>query len=273
MSDEDHIVMYKGDDPEMVAVSEKARKSFRYFWREMSWEYRRIIPGLDLAAVKVAFTDPDVAPGDPDTEQMWVSEIQCDGKNFMGTLLNSPAWLTNVKAGDPVCEPLSEITDWMFAVRGKVYGGYTVNLLRSRMSSAERKEHDQAWGLDFGDPEEIEVVYVAPESEPGFFGRLFGKKAVINPEEQRRAMIEHPMSVNMGESLLESLRESKDMLTVEDEEGWTMLHRDALAGNATIVKILLKQGADPKVKTPDGDTALDLARIFGWKHVIKLLSK
>lgn len=272
MSNEENIVMHQGDDPEMVATSKQARKTFRYFWREMSWEYRRIIPGLDLAAVKVAFTDPEVAPGDPDTEQMWVSEIQCDGKEFTGTLLNSPAWLTNVSAGDPVCEPLSEITDWMFAIQGKVYGAYTVNLLRSRMSNRERKEHDQAWGLDFGDPEEIEVVYVEPEQKSGFLG-LFSKKSVTDPEKQRRAKIEHPMSINMGESLKESLRESKETLHATDEDGWTMLHRDALAGNATIVKILLKHGADKNLKTPDGDTALDLARIFGWKNVIKLLSE
>lgn len=272
MSNEESIVMHQGDDPEMVATSKQARKTFRYFWREMSWEYRRIIPGLDLAAVKVAFTDPDVAPGDPDTEQMWVSEIQCDGKEFTGTLLNSPAWLTNVSAGDPVCEPLSEITDWMFAIQGKVYGAYTVNLLRSRMSTRERKEHDQAWGLDFGDPEEIEVVYVEPEQKSGFLG-LFGKKSVIDPEEQRRAMIEHPMSVNMGKSLVETLKESDEMLHTQDEEGWTMLHRDALAGNATIVKVLLKHGADRKLKNHEGDTPLDLAKIFGWKKVISLLSK
>tara|TARA_R110002095_G_scaffold215691_3_gene210622 strand:+ start:22201 stop:23010 length:810 start_codon:yes stop_codon:yes gene_type:complete len=269
VSNEDNIVMNQGDDPEMEAASKQARKTFRYFWREMSWEYRRIVPGLDLAAVKVAFTDLDVAPGDPDTEHMWVNEIQCDGKEIIGALLNEPAWLTNISAGDPVCEPVSEISDWMFAIQGKVYGAYTVNLLRSRMSPRERKEHDQAWGLDFGDPEEIEVVYVEPQQKRG----LFGKKSFIDPEDQRRAKIEHPMSINMGESLKASLKESKEMLHATDEDGWTMLHRDALAGNATIVKILLKHGADKNLKTPDGDTALDLARIFGWKHVMKLLSK
>ena len=270
MSEEENIVLYQSDDPDMVKASQQARKTFKYFWRELSWECRRIIPGLDFAAVKVAFHDPDVAPGDPDTEHMWVNGIDCNGREIMGTLNNDPEWLTNVKDGDQICEPMSAISDWIFAVRGRAYGGYTVNLIRSRMSSSQQRAHDQAWGMDFGDPDEIEVVYV-PTEPVGFLGRLFGKKPVIDPEVRKQNMLEHPMCINMGESLQAALQESREMVTDTDEEGWTMLHRDALAGNATVVKILLEHGADPTLKTPEGDTPYDLAKRFGWKHVMELL--
>ncbi|QDV18207.1 Ankyrin repeats (3 copies) [Gimesia panareensis] len=267
---EENIALSQGDDPEMLAATKQARKTFKYFWRELSWERRRIIPGLDFAAVKIGFSDADMGPDDPEAEHMWVSDIECNGREIRGILNNDPEWVTSVKAGDPICEPMSALSDWIFAINGRAYGGFTVNLIRGRMPASERRAHDQAWGMEFGDPEAIEVVYV-PTEPVGFLGRLFGKKPVIDPEERKRNMIEHPMCVNMEESLREALQQSKEMLTATDDEGWTMLHRDALAGNATVVKLLLEHGADPTLKTPEGDTPYTLAKRFGWKHVMKLL--
>ena len=53
------VTLHKDDDPEIVAAGKTARGKFRYFWRELSWEYRRIVPGLDVAAFKVPFSDGD----------------------------------------------------------------------------------------------------------------------------------------------------------------------------------------------------------------------
>lgn len=63
-----------------------------------------------------------------------------------------------MKEGDSVELLAKDLTDWMYAFKGRVYGANTVNLMRSRMSKSERKQHDNAWGLDFGDPESIEVL-------------------------------------------------------------------------------------------------------------------
>lgn len=43
-----------------------------------------------------------------------------------------------------------------------------------------------------------------------------------------------------------------------------MLHHQSLAGNKTIVEILLGLGADPKLKSTDGRSAIDLAVAAGW---------
>jgi ankyrin repeat protein len=48
-----------------------------------------------------------------------------------------------------------------------------------------------------------------------------------------------------------------------------MLHREALAGNANIVAMLLAHGAKRDAKTRDGRTALELAK--GWPKVESLL--
>lgn len=45
-------------DPAMAEAVERARRSFRFFWRELSWERRRIIPALDMAAIKLPFATP-----------------------------------------------------------------------------------------------------------------------------------------------------------------------------------------------------------------------
>src|ERR1051325_11535225 len=90
----------ENSDPEMQQAYEKARATFRYFWREMAWERRRIVPALDLACVKAPFSDGSGAKRDkdaPDVEHMWISEIDFDGQYVSGVLLNAPNWLTTVK--------------------------------------------------------------------------------------------------------------------------------------------------------------------------------
>ena len=250
---ESKVFMFGGDDPEMLAASEKARATFKYFWRELAWERRRIIPALDLACVKAAFTDGTPAEGaasDVEVEHMWVENVDFDGEAVSGNLLNSPNWLKSVQAGDDVRVPLDEVTDWMYVIGGEVYGAYTVNLLRARMDKRERKEHDKAWGLKFGDPERIRVV----------------------AEQKSDAVIgEHPMSENMGPSLKTALKANPKLLTDPDDRGWTMLHHQALAGSAASVKILLEGGADANAKTANGMTPLALARTLGWDNVVALL--
>lgn len=249
---EDTPVYYaKGDSPEMMQAFENARKTFKYFWRELSWEARRIIPGLDLACVKVAFMQQFPEEKEPTIEHMWINDVYFDGDNISGTLVNDPDTLTNVQNGDAVTVPLAQISDWLFASGGKTYGGFTIHQMRSGMSPEERAEHDDAWGLEFGDYDKIEVVrdqYTRPEN-----------------------LEEHPMSINMGESFVKFLQEYPQEMTNADEQGYTLLHREAIAGNKTSVALLLQQGADASRKTSSGKTALDFAQRLEWEHVAALL--
>ena len=148
------VTLHKDDDPAIAAGSKQAKSTFRYFWRELSWEHKRIVPGLDLAVFKVAFTDDE----DTDAEVMWVNEVDFDGYQLKGALLNQPNWLKSVKQGDRVKVPVKAMCDWMYAIDGKAYGGYTVNAIRKQMSKSEKRRHDSAWGLDFGDPDKIHAV-------------------------------------------------------------------------------------------------------------------
>lgn len=259
------VFLFDNEDPEMQAAYEKARSTFRYFWREVAWERRRIVPALDVACVKAPFSDGENAAreeGHPSVEQMWLNEIDFDGQLITGTLVNSPNWLKSLKEGDSVRLRRDEITDWMYAIRGDVYGAYTVNLMRSRMGSRERQDHDAAWGLNFGNPAKIRV---AQESKPsgGLLKAWFGK-----PE---TGIGEHPMSEAMTPSFKSQLASDPSLVHAKDDRGWTLLHQEALAGSAGPVKVLLEAGADPNALTNDGKTPRQLAESLGWENVVALL--
>jgi uncharacterized protein YegJ (DUF2314 family) len=261
------VFMFDNSDPEMQAAYEKARATFRYFWREVAWEQRRIVPALDLACVKAPFSDGDrarPAEGTPDVEHMWMQEIDFDGKFVSGVLLNSPNWLKTVKEGDSARFPLHEISDWMYAIGDEVYGAYTVNLMRSRMGARERKEHDAAWGRNFGDPHQIRIV-PGSKKAGGFFKSLFGGGR------SDTEIPEHPMSVNMAPSLKDQLAKDPSMLESKGDRGWTFLHQEALAGSLVTVQVLLDAGADVNAVTDHGMTPLQLARSLGWDKVADLL--
>lgn len=246
------VFMFDSGDPEMQQANEQARANFRYFWRELAWERRRIVPGLGLACVKAPFSDGEQAAsarGKAEVEEMWIDEIDFDGEIISGVLLNSPNWLKTVKAGDSVQIPLTQISDWMYAIQGNVYGAYTVNLIRSRMGEKERRDHDRAWGLNFGDPLSIRVV----------------------PAKQMPVTQEHPMSETMAPVLKDQLAQNPAMRASKGEGGWTLLHSQALAGSAATVQVLLESGADPNAVTDRGWKPVQLAESLGWDQVVALL--
>jgi uncharacterized protein YegJ (DUF2314 family) len=260
------VFFFDNSDPEMQRAYENARATFRYFWRELAWERRRIVPALDLACVKAPFSDGEAdgrTPDAPDVEHMWLSEVDFDGQFVTGVLLNSPNWLKTVRQGDPARIPLGQINDWMYVISGEVFGAYTVNLLRSRVGPEERQEHDAAWGLNFGDPTKVRVV-PEPNQGGGLLRNWYGKKPP-DPDE-------HPMSEGMASSLKEQLAKEPSLVSSKDERGWTLLHQEALAGNTATVKVLLEAGADRNARTSQGMTPAQLARSLGWDRVAALLA-
>jgi hypothetical protein len=175
---------------------------------------------------------------------MWLSDIDYDGEFVSGMLMNSPNWVTSVKQGDKARFAIGEISDWIYAISGEVYGAYTVNLLRSRMDPRERREHDRAWGLNFGDPDTIRTTST-------------------NAHRQ--------LSEDAAASLKEHLETNPESVSAKGYNGWTLLHQAASAGDVPTIRVLLGAGADPTAKTDNGLTALQLAATLGWDEVIELL--
>ncbi|RBP45973.1 uncharacterized protein YegJ (DUF2314 family) [Roseimicrobium gellanilyticum] len=252
----------------MMQACKAAQDSFKFFWRELSWERRRIVPGLDMTMVKLPFTDGARNDGNPEYEHMWVGDVDFDGESITGNLLNSPNWLTSVQAGQSVTMPFTHLEDWMMTADGRAYGGYTVNLMRAGMNARDRKNHDDAWGLDFGDPSDVKVeVERQPKQKPkgGFLSGLFGSgsKEPAVPS----AFHDHPMCINMLPKVEAQLQSDVTIASSVDDMGWTLLHREALAGNLGIVKLLVQHGANVDARTPSGRNAAYLARSIGWQEV------
>jgi uncharacterized protein YegJ (DUF2314 family) len=250
--DEKKIVFAK-QTPTMEDAYKKAQDTFNYFWREVYWEYRRIIPAHDLSIVKVPFEQKLEEFDEPIVEHMWINEIDFDGENITGILMNTPNQLTNITNGDSVSIKLSEISDWMFSIGGKTHGGFTIQLLRSDMSEKERKNHDAAWGLDFGDYDAILVAY--------------------EQEKHPENLIEHPMSKNMVEKFREFLNNNPDEINTKDDLGYTMLHREAIAGNKAIIDVLKEFNVDFNTRTNQGKVAADFAQALNWEHLIPIFQK
>lgn len=55
------------------------------------------------------------------------------------------------------------------------------------------------------------------------------------------------------------------------EEYRTPLMKAAEEGNAAMVEVLLRRRADPRARTPVGETAADLARRRGHGHIARML--
>jgi len=250
--EEDKSIFYAQQDKLMIQASQKAQDSFKYFWRELYWEYRRIVPAHDFAMVKIPFEQLIDGQSDPIVEHMWINNINFDGITVTGELVNQPNELTNIKNGDIITRKIKEIGDWMISINGQTYGGFTIQVMRSGMNEKERQNHDNAWGLNFGDYNDTLLVYEQKEK----------------PEN----LIEHPMSKNMADKMRDFLKENPTELEKTDDNGLTLLHKEAIAGNKTSIEILLELGADKDIKSSNGKTALNYVEYMNWEHIKEILN-
>ncbi len=121
------------DDPEMRAAIQQARATVP----QLVSALQAARPDDEAFSVKVPIRDGE------DVEHFWVSDVVFDGTVFRGKLGNEPELVRGHKLGEDVVVKLSEISDWMYLHNGVLVGGYSIRLLRSRMSPEERARNDQ----------------------------------------------------------------------------------------------------------------------------------
>lgn len=127
----------------------------------------------------------------------------------------------------------------------------SVHAIRSEMSEQERAEHDEMWGFDFGD---------------------FNDILVVREQKQRPEYLkDHPMCVNSINDYRKFLAENLDQLNTLSSVGLTMLQELAVSGNLSLVKVCLEMGADKNVVSKSGKLAIDYASELGWEEVVKIL--
>ena len=76
-----------------------------------------------------------------------IRNLKYENGKYIGIVGNLPEKLKSVKLDDTVEIERKDITDWMYIINSKLYGGYTVRLLRNRMTESERQKFDSENGL------------------------------------------------------------------------------------------------------------------------------
>jgi len=92
-------------------------------------------------ALKVKF------PTSTGFEHIWIAKITLDSGTYQGILDNVPDKIKNIKMGDKITIHREDITDWMFGKNGKLVGGFTIRLIRDRMTEQEKKDFDKDLSL------------------------------------------------------------------------------------------------------------------------------
>lgn len=84
----------------------------------------------------------------------------------------------------------------------------------------------------------------------------------------------HDFAVSGDIEKLETLLKDNPQLNLDelDENGYTPLHLASDRGNLSVVKFLLRKGADSRVKDSDDMTAHDLAEVAGHVDIVQALS-
>ncbi|WP_170172676.1 YegJ family protein [Hymenobacter rigui] len=124
----------KTDDPEMAEAIRQSRETVNQFLTALA--------SGDTTAynfgVKAAFPIPDGT-----NEHIWLTDIRANGDSIIGVIDNQPDVITAVKFGQQVAIHKDSITDWNYTKNGKLIGGYSIRLMRRRMSKEEQAEFDK----------------------------------------------------------------------------------------------------------------------------------
>lgn len=68
------------------------------------------------------------------------------------------------------------------------------------------------------------------------------------------------------------LSHSPSLINVAADNGWTALMYGARNGHFEVVQILLEKGCDRSIVNKSRQTALDIAKFWGYKHIVNLLA-
>lgn len=115
----------------MEAAIRKAKDTIRQFFEAFFEPNERQKSFL----VKVVFDEGD------QREHIWLADLDFSGEKPSGVIANEPN-LPSLKFMQRVEFEPSYISDWMYIEDGYLVGGYTIRVIRERMTPEERREHD-----------------------------------------------------------------------------------------------------------------------------------
>ncbi len=84
-------------------------------------------------------------------EHIWLCDVFSKKNKLYGIIDNVPVSRTDLKLGDTIEIPKSEISDWMFINKKDsiTTGGYTIKVIRNRFTKEEQKIMQKESGIKF----------------------------------------------------------------------------------------------------------------------------
>jgi len=119
---------YSGDDAEMNAAVEEARRRLPEFRRALDADARRVVPLIEVALVKVRFESGITGKA----EHMWLEDAGFEEDNIVGTLANEPKNVPELSKGQWVSVPVDAVSDWAYRENGRTFGGFTIRVMQRR---------------------------------------------------------------------------------------------------------------------------------------------
>lgn len=96
---------------------------------------------IEVKSLKVKFQN------ETDVEHVWLTDVEFKDGKYSGVLDNEPEYVKEHKIGDVINVDNKDISDWMYIENGKLFGGYTIRVLRNQMSESEREQFDAESGM------------------------------------------------------------------------------------------------------------------------------
>ncbi len=139
----------RADDPadaEVTAAIRQAKATLDEFLTALA----SCSPAQSHFSLRVWLVSED-AEGDvkPARELAWLDDVTWDGVRFRGVLNREPAIVKGHARGDEVRVTRGAVADWLYIDSGRAVGGWTIRLLRKRMTAGQREKFDEVTPYSF----------------------------------------------------------------------------------------------------------------------------
>jgi uncharacterized protein YegJ (DUF2314 family) len=134
------VIPVGSGDPEMDAAIQQARDSLPRFMEMLTSP----APGQTCFGLKARFPVQGAAG---EHEHIWLSDVRQLEDHFAARIANHPQRLDYLQLYDLITVYPDDVTDWIIIQNGELLGGYTVRVLRDRMSARERQQLEARAGV------------------------------------------------------------------------------------------------------------------------------
>jgi len=124
----------------MNAAIQEAQDSLDVFIADL--ESPRV--GQVYFSIKARFPVPGSSG---DYEHIWLYDVVYTGDKFTGRIANEPLDVPDLELDQKVSVEREDVSDWMIIEDGVLVGGFTIRVLRDRLSPEEREEFDRGLGF------------------------------------------------------------------------------------------------------------------------------